>query len=174
MAAFRVRLRRVRHPELIAAWRGVPWCSGAGRLEELDRVARRVLEQNLAAAPPRDDVVTEASPSLPQRLDLALEVCDLDLETIPAPGLGTAAIRHRLARATHAGLIEQQPQVASRKHHKARPELHLDVEAQMPDVEGDRGVDVVVDVANADSRHFVLLLPHMLCDELFIAITVLR
>ena len=76
--------------------------SGAGRLEELDRVARRVVEQNLAAAPPNDDVVTEASPSLPERLDVALEVCDLDLETIPAPGLGTTAIKHRLSRATRS------------------------------------------------------------------------
>jgi hypothetical protein len=47
---------------------------GAGGLEELDRVPRGVLEQYLAAAPPRDDLVTEASPSLAQHFDVALEV----------------------------------------------------------------------------------------------------
>src|SRR5215208_6523627 len=148
--------------------------SGAGRLEALDRVARGVLEQDLTAAPPGDDVVTEAGPTLLQRLDLAREVHDLDLETIPAPGLRTAAIRHRLSGAARVGLIEQQPQVASRKHRKARSGLHLDVKAQMLDVEGYRGVDVVVDVANAGRRHFRPPPPDTLYQELFIAGTVLR
>jgi hypothetical protein len=47
---------------------------GVGGLEELDRVARGVLEQDLAAAALGDDVVTEAGSSLAQRFDLALEV----------------------------------------------------------------------------------------------------
>jgi hypothetical protein len=88
------------------------------RAGELDRFAQGVLEQDLAAAPPRDDVVREAGPALAQRLDLALEVGDLDLDAIPAPGLGSGP--------------------------------HLDVEAELLDVEVNCGVDVVGGVANAD------------------------
>jgi hypothetical protein len=138
------------------------------RAGELDRVARGVLEQDLAAAPPRDDVVTEAGPALAQRLDLALEVGDLDLDAIPAPGLGRTAMGHRLSCAARAGPIEQQPQVASREHRKAGSGPHLDVEAELLDVEVNRGVDVIGDVANADRGHSAHLLD-MLILKLFIS-----
>jgi hypothetical protein len=58
-----------------------------------------------------------------------------------------------LAGAARAGLIEQQPQVASREHRKAGSGMHLDIEAEPVDVEVNRGVDVVGDVANADRGH---------------------
>jgi catechol 2,3-dioxygenase-like lactoylglutathione lyase family enzyme len=51
-------------------------------------------------------------------------------DAIPAPGLGTTAVGHRLSRAARAGPIEQQPQVASREHRKAGSGPHLDVEAE--------------------------------------------
>ena len=70
------------------------------------------------------------------------------------PGSGPAAIGHRLSRAARAGPIEQQPQVAPREHREAGSGPHLDVEAEPLDVEGNRGVDVVGDVANADRGHF--------------------
>src|ERR687898_1237409 len=136
-------------------------CSGADGLEELDRVAGRVLEQHLAAAPPRDDVITEAGSALAQRLNLALEVRDLDLDAIPAPGLRTTAIGHRLSRAARAGLIEEQPQVASRQDCKARLGPHLDIEAEQLAVEVNRGVNVIGDVANADCAHCLTSPPYM-------------
>ena len=64
------------------------WSSAARGLKELDRVARGVFEQDLAAAAPRDDVATEAAPASRSDVDLALEVCDLDLDAVPAPGPG--------------------------------------------------------------------------------------
>ena len=99
----------------------------AGGLEELDGIARGIVDQDLAAAPPRDHLASEARSGCAQRLDLALQVRDFELDAIPAPGLGAAAAG-RLARPARARLIEQEPQLAPREHREAGCGLHLHVE----------------------------------------------
>ena len=56
----------------------------ARRLEELDGVARRVLDEDLPAADAGDDLVAEARARGAQTLDRRLEVVDLEREPVPA------------------------------------------------------------------------------------------
>ena len=48
--------------------------TSAGGLKELDGIAGGIFEQNLAAAPPGDDLAPKAGPGRAQYRDLALEV----------------------------------------------------------------------------------------------------
>jgi hypothetical protein len=57
--------------------------SGAGGLEELDRVARRVLEQDLLAARAADDVVAERQAGGAQLLDVGGDVLNDEVEPVP-------------------------------------------------------------------------------------------
>src|SRR5262244_2183967 len=54
------------------------------RLEKLDRIARRVLQQDLRAAWSGDDVVAERHPGAAQSSDLARQVVDDEVDAIPA------------------------------------------------------------------------------------------
>src|SRR3954447_18528300 len=69
--------------------------SGAGGLEELDRVAGGVLEQDLPAARPADDVVAERQAGRPQPIDLGPDVLDDEMDAVPASRLRRSAIGHR-------------------------------------------------------------------------------
>src|SRR5215203_2086972 len=71
--------------------------SGAGGLEELDRVARGVFEQDLPAAGAADDVVAERQAGGPQPLDLGRDVVDDEVDAVPASRLRGAAVWHRAA-----------------------------------------------------------------------------
>ena len=50
------------------------------RLEQLDRVARRVLDEDLLAADAGDDLVAKPRPAIPQLRDQRLEVADIEAE----------------------------------------------------------------------------------------------
>jgi pimeloyl-ACP methyl ester carboxylesterase len=65
------------------------------RLEQLDRVAGRVIEQDLLAARSGDDVVAEGEPGGAQPLDLGFDVVDDEVNAVPATGAGLTAVRHR-------------------------------------------------------------------------------
>src|SRR5688572_10170455 len=54
-----------------------------GGLEDLDRVARGVVHQDLAAAGPADDVVAERQPGGAQPLDLGRDVIDDEVDAVP-------------------------------------------------------------------------------------------
>ena len=124
------------------------------RLEQLDRVAARVLDQDLLAADALDDVVAKARPVLAQVGDDRLEVGDLELKAVPPAGRRQRAVGHRLAAAgSAAGRGQDQPQVAVREHRERGRRMHDLVEAELAAVEVDRGVDVVDDVADADCGH---------------------
>ena len=117
-APLRTELRR-REPSLLrAATRAAAVQSlslAAGRLEELDRVAGRVLDQDLPAADAVDDVVAEPRAGLAERVDGRVEVVHLQLEAVPAAGLGTACRRASAAPPPRpaAGRAEHEPQVAA-------------------------------------------------------------
>src|SRR4029077_14866935 len=65
------------------------------RLEQLDRIARWVLEQDLRAAGPLDDLVAEPNAGSSQPLDLRVDVVDEEVNSIPAARLRPATIGHR-------------------------------------------------------------------------------
>src|SRR3954454_946097 len=130
-------------------------CVVARRLEELDRVARGVLDQDLLAADACDDLVPEGRARLAQFLHRRLEILDLELEAVPAAGLGHCAGWHRLTAAARpsAGRAQRQPQVAASEHREGRSGTHDLLEAEHPAVEVDGGIDIVDDVADADCGH---------------------
>src|SRR3954463_909190 len=128
--------------------------SGAGGLEELDRVAGRVLEQDLPAAWPADDVVAERQGGGPQPVDLGADVLDDEVDAVPASRLWRSAIGHRPpGRTLRAG--EQQPQVAAHDVGERGRRVRSHREAEMGGVEVDGSLDVVDHVADVDElfRH---------------------
>jgi hypothetical protein len=78
---------------------------GAPGLEELDWVARRILNEDLAAGRSLDDLATEPRPLRSEALNSRVEIGNDDLEPIPASRLGNST---SFARATCTGLVEKQ------------------------------------------------------------------
>src|SRR5918994_5477007 len=126
----------------------VPW-----GLEKFDGVAGRVLEQDLLAAPAAYDLVAEARPSIAHALDFAGEVPDLELDAVPASGLGSAPVGHGLPRPSGPRRVQQQLQVPPREGREAGGRVELDAEAEVPGVELDRLLDVLDYVTHADHGH---------------------
>jgi hypothetical protein len=73
--------------------------SFARRLEELDGVAGRIVEEDLLAAEAGYDVVAESRTRLAERLNRVFEIVDLEQKAIPAAWLRFATVRHRLGGA---------------------------------------------------------------------------
>src|SRR5206468_3639775 len=118
-AATRARPRRVSSPAAAPASRSAVPRSARARssrasrrgLEQLDRIARRVLEQDLLAAVAEDDVTAEARAGRTEPLDLVRKVFDLELDAVPASGLRLASVGHGLCGAARAaGGAQEQPQ----------------------------------------------------------------
>jgi hypothetical protein len=76
------------------------------RLEQFNWIARRVLEQNLLAAIPNNGIVAELTTRTLEFLDGSSQVIDLDLKSIPAPGRGLLAVRHRLPSAASSRSVQ--------------------------------------------------------------------
>jgi hypothetical protein len=57
-------------------------------LEQLDDVARGVLEKDLGAAGSGEDVVAEGEPITAEARDLGLDVVDDEVDAVPAAGAG--------------------------------------------------------------------------------------
>src|ERR1019366_5146198 len=132
-------------------------CLGEDRLEGLDGVAGGILDDDLPAAGPGDDVVAEPGAVAAQFLDSGSKVGDLDTEAIPAAGLLHPAVGHR--RAAPGWPVwadrpdEHQAEVTMSEHREQVVRAHLQLEVEAGGVEVDRGVDVVDDVTDADGSH---------------------
>ena len=88
-----------------------PW-----RLEQFDRIAGRVVEQDLRAAHSGHDVVAEHRPRRTQAPDFGRQIRDLDLDAVPAAGLRPAAVRHRLRCSAGTGrAVHEKAKVAFRE-----------------------------------------------------------
>src|SRR5258708_4452034 len=125
-----------------------------GRLEQLDRVAGGVVEQDLLAAPADDDVVAEAGAGLAQGRDHGFEVGDFDREPIPAAWLRHPAVGHGLAAARPAaGLAQDQAQIAPRQHGEGGRRMHDFREAKLLAIEDDRRIDIADEVADLNGGH---------------------
>src|SRR5262249_62098578 len=82
-----------------------PSGSGLKALEQLHRIARRILEQDLPAADAGDDLVAELRPVAAQCAHRVVEVRDFARKPMPAPGLLAAPVgTRRRPTAAAAGL----------------------------------------------------------------------
>ncbi len=97
------------------------------RLEEFDGVAGWILDEDLAAARPLDDLTTEARPLSGETLNGRVEIGNDNLESIPASRLGNAT---GLARAAYARLVEEQSQVILRQTGESRGKGKVDMKTE--------------------------------------------
>src|SRR6266496_355380 len=130
-----------------------PTSSSAVGLEQLNRVAGRVLDQNLLAAIASDDLVPEMSAPLPECGDGGTEILNLDLDPVPTPGRRYVAVRHGLAGATSPGPVQQQRQIAPNQPGEPRRRMDVDAKAQHLGVEGNGRVDISDDVTDTYRAH---------------------
>src|SRR6185436_10839479 len=119
-------------------------------LEELDGVARWILDEDLMTTGSLDDLAPEARPVGSETVDGPLEIVDDDLEAIPPAGRRNAT---GLARAAHARLVEKQSQAIFRQAREARGTGKVDSKAEAIAVEVDRLVDVCHEVPHGRLRH---------------------
>src|SRR4051812_22559225 len=69
--------------------------SSASGLEELDRVPRWVVDDDLLAARALDHLVAEAHVGGAEAFDLGVDVVDDQVDAVPASRLGLAPVGHR-------------------------------------------------------------------------------
>src|SRR5215218_8343019 len=116
--------------------------SGSGGLEELDRVAGGIVEQDLLPAWAGDDVVAERQPRGAEPFDFAGEVLDDQMDAVPAAGLWCAPVGHRPSGRA-GGAAQQQPEVAPGHVGERGGEARAQLKTEVGGVEGDGGFDVV-------------------------------
>src|SRR4029079_9891929 len=85
--------------------------SAAGRLEQLDDVAGRVLQEDLLSAGPLHDVVAERRARATQSSNFRVDVVYDEVDAVPAPRARLGAVGHRPSRGALRSR-EQQAQVA--------------------------------------------------------------
>src|SRR5215813_11266807 len=113
-----------------------PACLLGVWFEQFDRVARRIVQQDLVPADAGHQVVPEMNARLAQRLDHRGKPGDLEGDAVPAAGLGLGAIGHGLAAtAEPRRRAEQQAEIPARQHGERWRRVHLLAEAEVPAVE---------------------------------------
>ena len=114
-------------------------------LEELDDVAGWILDQYLSTAPAFDWIPAERGSSIPELIDLLVEVVHLEPKAIPTAGFGVSA---GCSGSTGARCVEEESKVSPRECGEPWCGLHVDAEAETGAIELDCSIDVVDDVAN--------------------------
>src|SRR5262245_28013749 len=115
---------------------------GRRGLEQLDRIARRVVEHDLPTSGARHDLVAEGDAGVAETPDLGPDVANDQMNAVPAPRTRTAAIRHRPPGGAPRP-AEEQPEVAAHHISKGRRRIRADGEAEVRRVEGDGRLYVV-------------------------------
>lgn len=115
---------------------------GSGRLKQLNRVARRVLEQDLSAARSRHDVIPELQSCVAKAVDFGRDVLDHEFHTIPAAGSWAVTVWHR-SPSRARGTAQQQPEVTPNHIGESRCRAREHFEAEVLCVEVDGLVDVL-------------------------------
>lgn len=105
------------------------------RLEKLHDVARRILDESLAATVALDDTGTECTTGHLSGGDGHVEVVQVELEAAPPAWLRHAPIGRGLPGAAGSGGIEQEPKITSAKHGEPGSGLQIDTEAVLVGVE---------------------------------------
>ena len=124
--------------------------SGIRRLEQLDRVAGRVVQDDLPSARAGDHVAAEGHAGGAQPGDLGVDVVDQQVDAVPAAGSGRRP--SGIGRpAELAGPDSSSRRLPRRTSANAGRNARVRGEAQVGGVEVDRGLDVVDQVADVDS-----------------------
>ena len=146
--AVRVRVTRSGCP-------GPSRASWACRLEELDRVARRVLGDDLASAHPVDDLVAKRDARLHcSRATVASMSSTSIAKRFQPPGAGWVPSGIDCPPGPAFGELSTSRSGPRSSIAKGR-RVHHEIESERVAVERDRRVHVVDDVADADGCHFV-------------------
>src|SRR5262249_3411117 len=118
------------------------------RFEQLDRVAVRIFNRNLAFAGTGLHLVSKAEAGALERGDTALEIRDAQHDAVPAAGLLTFTVRHR-TRARCSGAAQQNVRIAERHTGERGKLLMVQRETELLGVEVHRAGDVLHVVADA-------------------------
>lgn len=114
------------------------------RLEQLDRVPGRVIDDDLFTADACNDIISEMGSCLPQHLHGGLNVVDLNRKSVPSTRLLHGTIGHWLsAPGRRIWGSEHKTKTASREHGKGGGRMHVFVEAQMFAVKRDGGIHII-------------------------------
>src|SRR5262245_37332368 len=111
-------------------------------LKKLDRVACRVVNEDLLAARTLDDLVSERDSGRTQPLDLGGEIVDQEVDPVPAAWLRLASVGHR-PRSRALRTAEQEPEAPTLDVGERRRIVRQQLEAEVRCVEGDRRLHVV-------------------------------
>jgi hypothetical protein len=128
------------------------------RLEEFNRVARGVFQENLLATDTGNDVVAEVGARLAQPLYGGGEVVNFEREAVPPARLRSGAVGHGLSTSARwIGGAEDETQIAAREHRKGGRRVHLKLEAKVLRIERNGGLHIVDDIADLNGSHVVVL-----------------
>ncbi len=106
---------------------------GDGRLEQLDRVAGGVLDQDLLAADAGDDVVAEAGACSRNPATVASRSETSSWKRFQPPGAGSGPVGHGLTSSgAAAGSAQHEAKIAAREHREGRRRVHHLREPQRP------------------------------------------
>jgi hypothetical protein len=111
---------------------------------------RWILDEDLAAVRSLDDLIRERGLLSSETLNGRIEIGSDDLEPIPPSGCGNPT---GFARATHARLVEKQPQVILRQTGESRGKGKVHMKPEPIAVEVDRLVDVCDEVPHGRLCH---------------------
>src|SRR5215212_449803 len=140
-------------PGLAARPSAIDRAASSGGLEQFDRVAGRILQQDLRAAVAAHYLVAKLSAGGPELRDRGRQILDFDPDAVPATWRGEPAVGHSLAGPTGARSVEQQPKCPKRHLRESRCGVQIELETEKLGVEGDCRVDVGHDVAHARVIH---------------------
>src|SRR5262245_7895699 len=124
--------------------------TGACRLEQLNKIAGRIHQQDLRAARTGQDVVAKLEAGGAQASNLGRQIVDHEVNAIPATGPGPLAIGHRPARRA-CWSAEQKPQRSAGDVCEGGSLLGQQRKAQMLRIPLDGSLDVVDHVAHVDT-----------------------
>src|SRR5699024_5550109 len=105
--------------------------SRAERLEQFDRVAGRVVHDDLSAADAVDDVAAEPCSACAQVGHRLPKVLHLQRESVPSAGLWPPTVRKYLSTAALATWrAEHEPQVTAAEHRERGRRMHHLLESE--------------------------------------------
>src|SRR2546428_6252338 len=123
--------------------------SASGGLKELDRISRRIVEEDLLPAGSGDDLAAESHARRAKAHDLGLDVVDDEVDAVPAARAGPRAVRHRTSGGA-CWTAQQDAKWPADDVGESRSHVRAQGEPEVRRVEGDRGVDVLDHVPNVD------------------------
>src|SRR5678815_1486844 len=128
------------------------------RLEQLDRVARWIVDHNLGTARSLENVTAKMQSGLPQLFHVSREIIDVDDHAVPTARFGRSAVQHWLGRSSRSKRsAEHQLEMSARQHCKIWRDRPFDFEAEVFGVERDSGIDVIHHVADAWGLGIILV-----------------